>query len=491
MLEISGRHLLLSLFAGFALVLVALVPPAIYGSDSANMMGVADSLATDGNFDVPCGDQALPGRGGRCFSTFYPLISILAVPFVLAGRAISSFVGVSPEFGGHLVALLVPALAAAGAATMTAAVAWQFGASKGAGIFAGAAFAFGTEVLTYARTFFAETLAAFFVILALWGLTQTGRKRWWWYAGIPLAILTKPQMVLIGPAIGLVLAVGTRKLRPLWEAGFATAAGAVIYGLYNWLRFEDATNFGGASREIGAEQYAPGSVVDALGLLLISPGRGLIWFSPIVLVGAYVLFQRRREPLALACVAACAAILLVAVSNPGSGWNWGTRYLVPALPLLCAAAGAARGRALRAAVALALVGFIVALPTTFSPFQRYYAENAERGQIASQRYWNLADGPLIGVWGSAARQLQAAADTDVAILVEQNEAGREPELARVPVEEQPRMRIVALWWWVLPAGGVPWYVGALASALCILAGASTLVLSARRPLVHRRAAQEP
>lgn len=51
-------------------------------------------------------------------------------------------------------ALLVPALAAAGAATMTAAVAWQFGASRPAGVFAGAAFAFGTEALTYARTFF-------------------------------------------------------------------------------------------------------------------------------------------------------------------------------------------------------------------------------------------------------------------------------------------------------------------------------------------------
>lgn len=299
-------------------------------------------------------------------------------------------------------------------------------------------------------------------------------------------------MALIGPAVGLVLAVCTRDPRRLWEAGAATAAGAMLYGLYNWLRFEDATNFGGQSREIGAEQLAPDAAVDALGLLLISPGRGLIWFSPIVLVGAYVLFQRRREPLALACLAVFAAILLVAVSNPGLGWNWGTRYLVPALPALCAAAGAARGRTLRAAVALALVGFIVALPTTVSPFQRYYAEYAERGQISSQRYWSLADGPLIGVWSSAARQLQAAADTDVATLVEQNEAERDTEKVGIPVEEQERMRIVALWWWILPAGGVPWYLGVLASVVCILAGASLLVLSARRPVVHMRAlAHEP
>lgn len=479
MLGVWERHPLLALFAGYALVLVALLPPTVYSSDGANMMRVAESLATSGDFDVPCGDQAIPGRGGRCFSTFYPLLSVVAAPLVLAGRAISSPVGVPPEFGGPLVALLVPAFAAAGAATMTAAVAWQFGASRRAGVFAGAAFAFGTEVLTYARTFFAETLASFFVILAVWGVIQTGRKRWWWYVGITLAILAKPQMALVGSAVGLALAVGTRELRPLWEAGAATVAGAAVYGLYNWLRFEDATNFGGADRELGADQYSPEAAVDALALLLVSPGRGLIWFSPIVLVGAYILFQRRREPLALAGLAAFAAILLMAVGNPGSGYNWASRYLVPALPLLCAAAGAARGRALRAAVALAVVGLIVALPTTVSPFERYYTENAERGQVASERYWDLAGGPLVGVWGSAARQLNAAADTDVATLVEQEEAERGPALGRVPVDEQENMRVVALWWWVLPAGGVPWYLGALASGVCILVGASVLILSAR------------
>lgn len=202
MLGVWERHPLLALFAGYALVLVALLPPTVYSSDGANMMRVAESLATSGDFDVPCGDQAIPGRGGRCFSTFYPLLSVVAAPLVLAGRAISSPVGVPPEFGGPLVALLVPAFAAAGAATMTAAVAWQFGASRRAGVFAGAAFAFGTEVLTYARTFFAETLASFFVILAVWGVIQTGRKRWWWYVGITLAILAKPQMALVGPAVG-------------------------------------------------------------------------------------------------------------------------------------------------------------------------------------------------------------------------------------------------------------------------------------------------
>lgn len=150
MLGVWERHPLLALFAGNALVLVALLPPTVYSSDGANMMRVAESLATSGDFDVPCGDQAIPGRGGRCFSTFYPLLSVVAAPFILAGRAISSPVGVPPEFGGPLVALLVSALAAAGADDdRRRRVAVR--RPRPAGVFAGAAFAFGTEALTYAR----------------------------------------------------------------------------------------------------------------------------------------------------------------------------------------------------------------------------------------------------------------------------------------------------------------------------------------------------
>lgn len=150
MLGVWERHPLLALFAGNALVLVALLPPTVYSSDGANMMRVAESLATSGDFDVPCGDQAIPGRGGRCFSTFYPLLSVVAAPFILAGRAISSPVGVPPEFGGPLVALLVSALAAAGADDdRRRRVAVR--RPRPAGVFAGAAFAFDTEALTYAR----------------------------------------------------------------------------------------------------------------------------------------------------------------------------------------------------------------------------------------------------------------------------------------------------------------------------------------------------
>lgn len=469
----------LLLFAGFALVLVALLPPANYSSDGANMLAVSDSLVTNGDLDVPCGDQAILGRGGECYSTFYPLISFLAVPFVAIGRQAGALAGLSPEYVGHLVALLVPALAAAGAATMTVAIAWQLGATRRAGVLAGCAFAFATEALTYARTFYAETLAAFFVAASVWALAQDARRRWWAAPALALAILAKPQMVLVGPAIGFALALRTRDAVPVLIASAGTAVGAAVYGAYNWLRFESVTNFGGESRELGTDNYSPGALLDSLGLLLVSPGRGVIWFSPIVLVGAYLLIRRWREPLALACLAASGAILAIALGNPGEGYIWASRYLVPALPLLCAAVGLASGRLRHAAVAAAVIGVVVALPTTVAYFERYYAENRDAGRVASQRYWTFPEGPLLGVWGSAARQLEAAGRTDVAELVKRNETEAPGGFTHESVRSQERLRVVALWWWVLPAGGVPWPIGALVMVAAVTLGAYLLLRVSR------------
>jgi hypothetical protein len=71
------------LFAGFALITFALMPPGNVSGDGASMLRVGTSLATGNGFAVPC-DFGIPGRDGRCFSTYYPLQSVLAVPFIAA-----------------------------------------------------------------------------------------------------------------------------------------------------------------------------------------------------------------------------------------------------------------------------------------------------------------------------------------------------------------------------------------------------------------------
>src|SRR4029453_8796535 len=124
------------------------------------------------------------------------------------------------------------------------------------------------------RTFFAETLAAFCVVLAVWGLTGRPSQRPVGLAGVARAIGANPQTAFFGPVLGLVLAYHQRKIRPLIETCGATLAGSLVYFAYNWYRFEDVTNFGGEVRELSASAFAPWNAIEAIGLLTISPGRG-------------------------------------------------------------------------------------------------------------------------------------------------------------------------------------------------------------------------
>ena len=365
------------MFAGLALILLAIIPPGTPSGDGASMLEVADGLATGPTFAVGC-DAGIAGRGGECFSNFYPLISLLAAPLVFLGREIAPVVGAPPEYAGHILALVVPALATAGAATLAADLAQRLGAGRTGGISTAAAVAFGTEMLTYSRSFYAETLVAFCAVLAVWGLTGCRpRQTWLGLLGITLAVLAKPQVALFGLAIGLALAIRRRSPRPLVETGLATGVGALLLFAYNWHRFADPLDFGGEARTLDPSAFLPPEGIEALGLLTVSPGRGFIWFSPVAVLGLYLLWVRRRGFIPFVCLLTCAGLAVLYIGNPGAGFNWGSRYLVALLPLLCVPLGALRGRMATFAIVLAVLGLAMQAPNLVGFYHRYHREQAD------------------------------------------------------------------------------------------------------------------
>jgi hypothetical protein len=468
--EMVDKPPLRRVFVGLALIQLAIMPPGTPSGDGASMLAVADGLATGPTFEVGC-QFGIGGRGGACFSTFYPLLSLLASPLVWIGRALGSAAGVSQEYSGHFLAFVVPALASAGAATLTAGLASRLGANRRGAIATAVVVAFGTEMLTYSRSFFAETLAAFCVVLAVWGLTGGRSQRPWGFIGIALAVLAKPQTALFGPALGVALALRERRLRPLLESCAATLAGALVYFAYNSLRFESITNFGGKARELSLSDFAPIEVVKALGLLTISPGRGLLWFSPVAVLGLVILWQRRRELIPAVCLAGSTGLLLIYLGNPGSGFNWGTRYLVATLPLLCVAIGTLRGRLAVLAATLAVIGFAVQIPNLPGFYQRYHREQADQGIQPREHHWSVTHTQLVGVWPATVRQIRSAAKRNPADLVNDRSA----QGGRQRTENQQLLNVVALWWWVLPAAGIPWPLGLLV-ALAMLGAGGLLLL---------------
>lgn len=472
----TDRSFLVMVFAGVLLIYLALLPPGMFQIDANSMADVAASLATSLDFSIPCQPFAVPGRGGACFSPYYPLLSVVSAPVIGLGIGVGSLLDLPPSYLGKVVALVVPAAAGAGAAAFCAAIALELGASRRGAVAAATALALGTETLTYARTFFAETLCALLVAAAVWLATQRGRRGALGLACFGLAVLAKPTMVAVGPAVGAARALAQRRLKPLLALGAATAAGGLLYLGYNWLRFGDLLDFGGTrpgfgepeDRSFSAENFGPLDVVEGIGILLVSPGRGLLWFSPVALLGAFALWRRRRDPLAASCLGATVGLVLLHSGFPGSGFEWGTRYLVAVLPLLCAGLALLRGRTAKVAVGLAVIGLLIQAPVIVALPDRWPAEAEARGISNGEVYWALPPKRIVESWPAAGRQLRAAARSDPRELVAA--AGRDRGGVVPPVEEQQFLRVVSLWWWMLPLVGIPPWVGALVAVVAVAGG---------------------
>lgn len=450
-----------AVFVGVLLISLALMPPGNYSSDGESMLAVADSLGRHGSFAIPCDfPNALPGRGGSCYSNWYPLLSVLMAPFVLVGRAAADVAHVQADAGGEFVALIVPALATSVAAAAVAALAIEVCGDRRRAVLAACAFAFGTETVAYTRSLFAETLGAACVAVAVWGMVgRSWGRQAVGMAAVTLAILAKPQLVLVGIGIGVALALSDRSLWPLIRGGAATGLGGLIYLGYNALRFSAASDFGGSSRKIPSGSLTPGSILEAFGVLTISPRDGALLFSPVIAVGAWLLWRHRRHRVAAGCAGGAVGVFLFYLTLP-YGYAWGSRYLVPALPLLCAALAFARGRTLRLVVGLAIVGGVIQLPTVLGYYQRYYRE----APVASRSIWNPVHSQLWRVWPSTIRELRDAAKSDPAKIVSDTSPDNSPQL----------IRTVALWWWVLPVAGIPWELGLLVALLVM--GGGVIVL---------------
>lgn len=480
------RRPLLAVFAGVALIELALLPPGIKTLDEISMYTVAESLVNGDGFHVPCELSGVSGVDG-CYSAWYPLLSILAVPLVAVGELVSGAAGVDSDGVSRAMVPVVSALCAAGAAAFTAGIARRMGASWGLAVLAAVAFAFGTEALTHARTFFAETLCALLVTGAVYALGaggEGGRRRALGLAALVLGPLAKPPMVVVGPALGAARAWSARDPRKLLAPSVASAVGVLVYMGYNQLRFGDPLQFGGAARDATKLGYFSLDAIEALGLFTISPGRGMLWFSPVAVLGAAGLFVRRRDPLALACGLTALGLLAIYLGNPGVDANWATRYLVPAIALLCAGLVALPQRLRKLTVALIVAGMVIQIPTTVAFYGYYYAQVRDSGRELSSVYWSVDETPLIRAWPAMFRQLDNAAESDVEELIKRPKAELDIDETQ-PADEQELHQVVALWWWMLPGVGIPRIVGILASLALVAGGVLILRTVARaddRPL---------
>ena len=333
-------------------------------------------------------------------------------------------------------------------------------------------FALGTVALVYARTFFAEPLLACVTALALWLTFSIDPKKIAGAAGMAtLAVLAKPTGVLVGPILTAYLIAK----RTVWRIAIlpvcGTAVGFLFYAAYNEMRFGNPLRFG------QAWIFDFAAIPSGLAGLVASPGWGLVWYCPPVILAAWgwrrVARANRWEAATIAAVFGAFLLLHSFYENWYAGWAWGPRYLLPALPGMCALTGLLSGKGRKALLVLTAAGFLVNAPTLFSFYQRHYNELREQGVTADRGMaWSFERAPFLHGWPAAIRVAEDASRMDA------KELGAERTARSQSISESRALRIVAVWWWVLPVAGISRWVGVVVATLMTGLGARMMLKSA-------------
>ncbi len=248
------------------------------------------------------------------------------------------------------------------------------------------------------------------------------------------------------------------------------SSGLALYFLYNAYRFGNVLTFGQPWKF--SISFIPRGVVG----LLVSPGEGLLWYCPCVLLSVIALRKiknRWLEAWTIIALAAASLLLHSLWSAWDGGWSWGPRLLLPVLPGLVALTGVLSNGWRKVLVAFAIVGFLLTAPNLISFYSRYLSEANEQGVTDADLMWRASRSPLLHQWAAAYRQVQDARQYDVRQLLSQRS-----EQPAGTISSSRALRVVGVWWWVLPVVHIRRVWGILVSSLLSVCG-FFLLLSAR------------
>lgn len=300
--------------------------------------------------------QGFFGRDGHVYSKKGLALSLAQAPFYwLALHA--------PGLGMLQTVSLLSAVITAATGPLLFMFIRRLGFSQAVALTAALLFGTATTSFVYAKYLFSEPLAGLFLLLAaymLFAYRQEAGLRRLFVAGLAagLAVLTRANNLFLLPVFGLYLlwilwrspnapsqqsptVTDRAAARPRWRpfelalplAVFGAAAGIVGLGLlgYNALRSGDPLQTG-----YDLSLFSP-NVLLGLYKLLFSPLRGLFIYSPLLLLSLPGWWLLRRRCPAEAWL--LAGLVLVTVGlfsawSSGEGLSWGSRFLVPVVPVL-------------------------------------------------------------------------------------------------------------------------------------------------------------
>jgi hypothetical protein len=347
---------------------------------------VTEGLVLEGHFwDVEGSPLPLKanfqGRGGHYYSTAGLLQPLLETPFFAAGHFIDVNFGWfnSYPFGYVFLWFYNPFVAALAAVALFALIFMTRGSIKWAAatasLFVVASIAWPYSKIGMETTFMAAALVAF--ALAVWARRHPTVIAWGLTGlAVGAAIATKPYALLVLVAIAVLLWPAFRVLdrRRRTKLGLAVCLPVLAWfaaiAWYNWVRFGSLTDSG--YHESLLTLSMP---LNTLGLLF-SPGKGLIFYSPLVVLGALGLPRLWRLDRSLTAALLVLLIGLTCIAGSTTFWGdevWGPRYIVPVawtllVPIAWWADSAIRRKILVGVASLGVLVQIVAVSASYSHY---------------------------------------------------------------------------------------------------------------------------
>lgn len=359
------RRRLAWLFVGVLAVYLFTAAGQFQTVDAAQELGVATSIR-HGNgfrseFPLGAGGGTTLGRGGGRYAGHDIGSSLLYLPVTLIpgtaeavaahprSDATASTRQVRPSKRGYFAASFLPPVLGALIVVVFALLLDELGIDKTSATLTALALAFTTTIWVYAHVSFDSTATALAVIVAAWMLARWRRSPRPMVAlavGVALGagVLVRVDTLVMVPFLVAPILFdslrpprleGGRRLRSVLGAVGPVVIAVAVDLAYNWYRFGSIADNGHA--DDGFLKFNP-RIIDGFIGQTISPGKGLLVFSPLVLVALFRWrwFLRRHTAVAAAFASACLATLLAhsAIVGWAGDQAWGARFTVPVVPLL-------------------------------------------------------------------------------------------------------------------------------------------------------------
>ena len=189
--------------------------------------------------------------------------------------------------------------------------------------------------------------STFCLSLGAWSLLRSAERRHlagWCGAALGMAVLCRPATAVAVVCVGAYLLWTDRRRCAAFVLGGLPFLAVLV--AYNTYYFGSPLAFGQtvvsrmvALRATGSDSLWQGAWAESLPGLLVSPARGLLWFSPVLalgLAGVPAAWRQARYRPLLPLLAAAVAMILVAGKwfDWWGGTVWGYRAIVDATPFL-------------------------------------------------------------------------------------------------------------------------------------------------------------